>query len=47
MHAGRKPDARRVLRLLPVLVVLAATLVVVAAGNGGTGTKQLARPTKA
>jgi ABC-type sugar transport system substrate-binding protein len=38
MHARRSPQARA-LRLLPLLVVLAATLVLVAAGHGGTGNK--------
>jgi ribose transport system substrate-binding protein len=36
MNGRRKPDARRVWRVLPVLVLLAVTLVLVAAGHGGT-----------
>jgi len=47
MHARRKPDARHLRRLLPVFVLLAATLVVVATGLGSTGTKPAAPPTKA
>ncbi len=47
MHARRKPDARYLRRLLPVFVLLAATLVVVATGLGSTGTKPAAPPTKA
>jgi ribose transport system substrate-binding protein len=47
MHARRKPGARHVRRLLPVFVLLAATLVVVATGLGSTGAKPTAPPSKA
>ena len=47
MHARRKPDARHLRRLLPVFVLLAATLVLVATGLGSTGTRPAAPPTKA
>ena len=38
MHVGKRPASRR-LRVVPLLVLLAATLVLVAAGHGGTGNK--------
>ena len=47
MHARRKPDAKHVRRLLPVFVLLAVTLVVVATGHGSTGDGSAVRPTKA
>jgi ribose transport system substrate-binding protein len=47
MHARRKPDAKHVRRLLPVFVLLAVTLVVVATGHGSTGDRSAVRPTKA
>jgi ribose transport system substrate-binding protein len=47
MHARRKPDARHLRRLLPVFVLLAVTLVVVATGHGSTSDKSAVRPTKA
>jgi len=46
MHVRKKAGGRHI-RLLPVLVLLAATLVIVAAGHGGTGTKQVAGAAKA
>jgi ribose transport system substrate-binding protein len=39
MHVRRKAGAGRI-RLLPLLVLLAATLVIVAAGHGSTGAKR-------
>ena len=47
MHGPKRPEVRRMRRLLPVLVVLAATLVLVAAGHGGTGNKPDAVAVKA
>ena len=46
MHLGKRPASRR-LRVVPLLVLLAATLVLVAAGHGGTGNKPTAASSKA
>src|SRR5436190_2176959 len=46
MHVGKRPASRR-LRVVPLLVLLAATLVLVAAGHGGTGNKPTAASSKA
>jgi ribose transport system substrate-binding protein len=46
MHVGKRSASRR-LRMVPLLVLLAATLVLVAAGHGGTGNKPAATATKA
>ena len=45
MHVRKGPASRR-LRVVPLLVLLAATLVLVAAGRGGTGNKPAATATK-
>ena len=49
MDARKGPDTKRLRRMLPVLLLLAATLVVVAAGRGGTSRpdtgEEMAQPT--
>src|SRR5712691_6143381 len=46
MHVRKRPASRR-LRVVPLLVLLTATLMLVAAGHGGTGKKPAAAATKA